>query len=122
MKRFLVLLSLVLGVSGFAIASEYSDFMKSLKLSETKETKINEIEKKYKYETAQLRANVILRNMQMAKYGANPKGQNMLNSGFSDLQDEIDELQKRKEDEIVSTLGIIQKFKYRSFCRKHLCN
>ena len=122
MKRFLVLLSLVFGVSGFAIASEYSDFMKSLKLSETKETKINEIEKKYKYETAQLRANVILINMYMAKYGANPKRQNMLNSGFSNLQDEIDELQKRKENEIASTLDLIQKFKYRSFCRKHLCN
>ena len=103
-------------LSNIAFADEYSDFMRTLKLSEKQQTTINQIEQKYSREIVKLRADVILRNMNIAKTGVNT--QNMLNSDFVAIQNELDELLKEKQDEIASNLGMIQRFKYRKYCQR----
>ena len=111
MKRIIFLLLLTIMLSGMVFASGNScrsDCLSLLKLSEKQKDAIAIIEKRYSYEAAQLRADLILRNMQLAKMKVNT---GMLD--FGEIQDEIEELNRQKEEEIVSNLGFIQRFKYR---------
>ena len=121
MKKIILTLALVLAFTEFTFAAnndEYSKFMASLKLTKAQQERIDNIEKKYNRELAQLRANVILRGMRSAKAGINYKS-GMLDSEFSALNDEIAELQLQKEDEIASCLGLIKRIKYRRYCNNH---
>ena len=122
MKKIIVTVFLIFTATAVLADSvdKYNSFMKSLRLSQKQTAKINDIEKNYRYEAAQLRANIILRAMQAAQSG-NSAGANSLESGFSEIQEDLIELQSQKEDEIASCLGLIKRFKYRNYCKRYTC-
>ena len=123
MKKFFILMFLALVSTGTIYADSldsYNNFMKSLKLSDKQATKIDGIDKKYRCKATELRANIILRNMQLAQSGYK-NSQDSLNYDFNVIQEELNELQSQKEDEVASTLGLIQRFKYRKYCKNYSC-
>ena len=121
MKKILIILTILLIQAQFAFAQDdYSAFMQSLKLSQKQQQKIEAIEKKYFVQMGKLNAEIILRKMEIAQLKPMKNSFYKINSINAELelvQEELSEIQSKKNDEISSVLGIIQRFKFKRYCK-----
>lgn len=123
MKKILIILGFILISANYVFAANltsYSDFLKTLNLSKKQSLKIEEIEKKYRAKITLLNADVILKNMEIAQlkpYKNTASRINVINAELDEVLDELSELDNQKQDEIMSCLGLIQRYKYKKYCK-----
>ena len=122
-KILLTLLLLTTSVFAYEIIdlNEYDNFLKTLKLSDRQAQKIEIIKNEYGPKIANLNAQILLKSMEAAQLRVNPKNYaaiNMLNHESALLEKELNSLQKEKDSEVLATLGLIQKYKYRKYISK----
>lgn len=116
MKKIFILLVLLFAQFNtvFAYDSDMCvNYKKVLNLSETKIRNIENVEKKYNSQIAQINAQILLKKMQILQ--GSPKA-DILNSELRSLQNEFNEIEKDRRREILSNMGLIQRFKYRKYC------
>ena len=123
MKNVVIILSLLLfSCSCFAQIPEdkYSICLKPLNLSNSQKTKIDLINQKYLLKLTELNANLLVSKMSVAQL----KSQTQYTSEYSKLnsqlrlaQNELNELEKQKQQEIAHTLGFFQRFKFNRCCK-----
>lgn len=122
-KILLTLLLLTTSVFAYEIIdlNEYDNFLKTLNLSKRQAQKIEIIKNEYGPKIANLNAQILLKSMEAAQLRVNPKNYaavSMLNHESSLLEKELNSLQKEKDKKVLSTLGLIQKYKYRKYISK----
>ena len=124
MKKILIILGFIVFSANYALSATsagYCDYLKTLNLSKKQTLKIEEIEKKYRAKITLLNADVILKNMEIAQlkpYKNATLRISAINAELDEVMDELSEIEEQKQDEIMSCLGPIQKFKYRKYCKK----
>jgi len=96
-------------------AEDYNKCLSKIKLKEKQKTQIENIEKEYKKELTSLRGDIILKNMQIAQLKPYKKNDRILGlkAELKDIEEEIEAKEDQKQDDIISCLGLFQKFKYR---------
>ena len=125
MKKILIILGFILISANYVFAANQtncSDFLKTLNLSKKQSLKIEEIEKKYRAKITLLNADVILKNMEIAQlkpYKNTASRINVINAELDEVLDELSELDNQKQDEIMSCLGLIQRYKYKKYCKSY---
>jgi len=123
MKKIILTLGLVFTLVLTANANnydKYNDFMQSLKLSSKQKEQIEAIEKDYSKKRADLRAEIILRKMEIAQIKGMKNSSSRvasLNQYIKNVQADIDSLDSEKYSEVAHCLGFIQKFKYKRFIK-----
>ncbi len=99
---------------------EHFVFLKSLKLSAKQTAKIEEIKIEYGVKETKLNAEIILNNMQSAQLSTNVKNSEKIkniNLYSKFLHNEIEQLPACIEEDILHTLNLFQKWKYKRFLR-----
>ena len=123
MKKILIILYLlyfpVFALQVYTINTEYSDFMDSLKLSKKQKIKIEQIEKDYNKRLVETRAQIALKDMEIAKLRNRncPSEVYMLNSQIRQMQKDYNELYEQKEEEIETALNFFQRRKYKKYIK-----
>ena len=118
----IILCLLFFSCSCFAQITEdkYSMCLKPLNLSDSQRIKIDLINQKYLLKLTELNANLLVSKMSVAQL----KSQTQYTSEYSKLnsqlrltQNELNELEKQKQEEISYSLGFIKRFKFNRCCK-----
>ncbi len=123
MKNVVIILCLLFfSCECFAQISEdkYSVCLKPLNLSNSQKTKIDLINQKYLLKLTELNANLLVSKMSVAQLKSQTQytsEYSKLNSQFRLAQNELNELEKQKQEEISYTLGFFKRFKFNRCCR-----
>jgi len=121
MKKIIFILLFICAESLAANAIIYKaddSFTKSLKLSKKQAIQIEQIKKDYSKEIADINSQIILKNMQIAKYRNKREYLSVytsLNKEINFLNKELNEIQKQKDKDILKKLNFFQKRKYKKY-------
>ncbi len=125
MKKILFILVLLFFQS-FAFETyninEFDDFMKSLKLSQKQEVKIDKIKAQYNPQLTKLNAQILLKDMKIAQLKNISKYKNnvlILKQERNDLIDNFYEVMTERDNKILSSLGFFQKRKYKKYMKEN---
>ena len=114
MKRVLLAIIFLL-CNCFALTMQ-NDILDSLKLSQKQKNRIENVKIKYNQKRVEFNSQILLKNMQLAQYRGLRNEQTYIkaiNYEIKELNNELSEIDKNREKEIISCLNFFQKIKYK---------